>query len=159
MAVIKTLKADLKARYGRYIKLSLIFTLALIIAAFRFSPKGKTIEPIDVDSTIWLTVDDIENTLIEFGNWGGTFPIETQFSNNIIRSQESADILKKDKATGFIKKENDVLSDFNYSENNPLKILDQLKEQKDFRNNEHFEKLYEFIKYRQNNPDPRKERL
>ncbi len=63
MAVIKTYKANLKAKYSRYFKLSLIFTLAIVVAAFRFSPKGKIIEPIDVDSTIWITVEDIENTV------------------------------------------------------------------------------------------------
>ena len=100
-------------------------------------------------------VDEIENTLIEFGDWGGTYPIETQFSKNIIRSSESADILKKDSTSGFSQQSNDVQTSFDYEEKNPLKVLDQLKDHPELRGNSDFNKLYEFIEHRQNNPDPR----
>ena len=63
MPVIKNFKANLRAKYGRYIKLSIIFTLAIIIAAFKFSPQNKIYKPIPVDSTIWITVEDIERTV------------------------------------------------------------------------------------------------
>jgi protein TonB len=63
MPVIKNFKANLRAKYGRYIKLSIIFTLAIIIAAFKFSPPNIIREPIRVDSTIWITVEDIERTI------------------------------------------------------------------------------------------------
>ncbi|MDH3322433.1 MAG: right-handed parallel beta-helix repeat-containing protein [Flavobacteriaceae bacterium] len=104
-------------------------------------------------------VDEIENTLIEFGDWGDTFPNNTTFSNNIIRNQHTAAILKKNQSTGFIQKENDVQTDFNYEEKNPLKILEQLKNHPSLKNNKDFEVLYEFIKHRQNNPDPRYTRI
>ncbi len=39
MPVIKNFRANLRAKYSRYIKLSIIFTLAIIIAAFKFSPQ------------------------------------------------------------------------------------------------------------------------
>ncbi|MCA0932481.1 right-handed parallel beta-helix repeat-containing protein [Lutimonas saemankumensis] len=100
-------------------------------------------------------VDDIENTLIEFGDWGGTFPIDTQFSNNIIRSQEPSGILKRDQASGLIEQGNDVQSDFDYEEKNPLKVLGQLKEHPMFKNNSDFELLHKFIKHRMTHPDPR----
>ncbi len=63
MPVIKNFRANLKAKYSRYIKLSIIFTLALIIAAFKFSPQNNIYEPLPVDSTIWITVEDIERTV------------------------------------------------------------------------------------------------
>jgi len=63
MPVIKNFRANLKAKYSRYIKLSIIFTLALIIAAFKFSPQNNIYEPMPVDSTIWITVEDIERTV------------------------------------------------------------------------------------------------
>ena len=40
-------------------------------------------------------------------------------------------------------------------EKNPLQILEQLKNLPALKNNKDFEVLYEFIKHRQNNPDPR----
>ena len=63
MPVIKNFKTNLRAKYSRYIKLSIIFTLALIIAAFKFSPHGVIPEPVPIDSTIWITVEDIESTI------------------------------------------------------------------------------------------------
>ena len=63
MQVLKNFKSNLRAKYSRYVKLSLIFTLALIIAAFKFSPPNVIPEPIQIDSTIWITVEDIENTI------------------------------------------------------------------------------------------------
>lgn len=63
MPVIKNFKANLRAKYSRYIKLSIIFTLVLVIAAFKFSPPNKTSKRLPVDSTIWITVEDIESTI------------------------------------------------------------------------------------------------
>lgn len=42
MPVYKTPKADLKRKYTRYIEISLIITLALLIVAFKFFPKFGT---------------------------------------------------------------------------------------------------------------------
>ena len=63
MPVIKNFKTNLRAKYSRYIKLSIIFTLALIIAAFKFSPQNNIYEPLPIDSTIWITVEDIERSV------------------------------------------------------------------------------------------------
>ena len=63
MPVIKNFRANLRAKYSRYIKLSIIFTLAIIIAAFKFSPQNNIYESMPVDSTIWITVEDIERTV------------------------------------------------------------------------------------------------
>ena len=42
MAIIKHYRADLRAKYNRNLKLSIIITLALLIAAFKFSPTKQT---------------------------------------------------------------------------------------------------------------------
>lgn len=100
-------------------------------------------------------VDAIENTLIEFGDWGGTFPNQTVFSNNIVRNEQTAAILKKNKANGFAQKGNDVQTSFNYKERDPVKILEQLKSDSSFKENKDFNVLYRFLQHRQKNPDPR----
>jgi protein TonB len=42
MPVYKTPKADLRSKYTRYFEISLIISLALLIIAFKFFPKGET---------------------------------------------------------------------------------------------------------------------
>ncbi len=98
---------------------------------------------------------EIENTLVEFNDWGDTYPNQTVFSNNIIRNQQTSAILNKNQANGFVQNGNDIRMDFNYEEKNPLKILDELKNHSLFMNNKDFETLYGFIQYRMENPDPR----
>jgi protein TonB len=63
MPVIKKFKANLRAKYSRYIKLSVIFTLALIIAAFKFSPLGEQIDGITILPQDMIKVEDIVNTI------------------------------------------------------------------------------------------------
>ena len=63
MPVIKKFKANLRAKYSRYIKLSIIFTLALIIAAFKFSPHGEQIDGITILPQDMIKVEDIVNTI------------------------------------------------------------------------------------------------
>lgn len=63
MPVIKKFKANLRAKYSRYIKLSIIFTLALIIAAFKFSPLGEKIDGITILPQDMIIVEDIVNTI------------------------------------------------------------------------------------------------
>ncbi len=96
----------------------------------------------------------IENTLIEFGNWGGAFPTNTSFSNNIVKNESKAAILTK-KVTKFNQKGNDISRDFDYSEKNPVKILEQLKNNPLLKNNKNFKTLYKFIEFRINKSDPR----
>jgi len=100
-------------------------------------------------------VAEIENTLIEFGDWGETYPIQTVFSNNIVRNEQTASILKKNKATGLVQNGNDVQTDFNYKEKNPVKVLDQLKDHSSVKGEKDFDILYDFIQFRMENPDPR----
>lgn len=99
-------------------------------------------------------VSEIENTLIEFGDWGDSYPSITNFENNVIRNQQTATILTKE-TTRFIQKENDIKTDFNYNEKNPLNILDELKNSPLLINNKDFKILYDFIQHRVANPDPR----
>lgn len=100
-------------------------------------------------------IKEIENVLLEFGDWGNAFPEKTVFSQNIVRNENTADILKKEKAKEVSIEENDISEDFNYSETKPLKILKQLKDNSLMKNNQEFKILYNFIKHRQKNPDPR----
>ncbi len=97
---------------------------------------------------------EIENTLIEFGDWGDAFPNNTVFKNNIVRNEEEAAILIK-KTKGFKNIENDITTDFNFDQRNPIEILNQLQEQTNLKDNKEFKILYEFIKFRQENSDPR----
>ena len=41
MAIIKTKKADLNTHYKKYFQISMILSLFLLIAAFKFSPKAS----------------------------------------------------------------------------------------------------------------------
>ncbi len=63
MPVIKNFKANLRAKYGRYIKLSIIFTLSIIIVAFKFSPQGEKKDGIIILPQDIITVEDIANTI------------------------------------------------------------------------------------------------
>ena len=63
MPVIKYFKANLRVKYSRYIKLSIIFTLSLIIAAFKFSPHGERKDGITILPQDIIKVEDIANTI------------------------------------------------------------------------------------------------
>jgi len=63
MPVIKNFKANLRAKYSRYIKLSIIFTLVTIIAAFKFSPYNKKSDGIVILTQNIINVEDIANTI------------------------------------------------------------------------------------------------
>ena len=63
MPVIKNFRANLRAKYSRYIKLSIIFTLAIIIAAFKFSPQGEKKDGITILPQEIIKVEDIANTI------------------------------------------------------------------------------------------------
>ncbi|GGZ87358.1 right-handed parallel beta-helix repeat-containing protein [Algibacter mikhailovii] len=100
-------------------------------------------------------ISEIENTLIEFKDWGDSYPNITKFENNIVRNQHSASILNKKLTTGFTQIENDINKDFNYDERNPIKILEEMKNHPFMENSREFEILCDFIQYRMANPDPR----
>jgi hypothetical protein len=127
-----------------------------------FSPTFHITGPVEnttIENNIIILPDkpvaEIENTLIEFNDWGDSYPNTTTFENNIIRNQQTASILKKKQTTGFLQKGNDVKKDFNYKEKNPLKILDELKNQSLLKNSQDFKILYRFIQHRIKNKDPR----
>lgn len=96
----------------------------------------------------------IENTLIEFGDWGNAFPSQTFFSKNVIRSQISTEIIANE-TIEFSRFENDCQTTFEYKNRNPKNILNNLKSHKLFKNNPEFDLLHRFIKFRLKNPDPR----
>ena len=63
MPVIKNGTADLKARYRIYLKLGLILSLTLIIAAFKFSPRLGEKEKIKNTIQYLITIEDVINTV------------------------------------------------------------------------------------------------
>ena len=63
MQVIKNPKADVRAHYGLYIKLSLIISIALIIAAFTFFPKSKVISKKTNFPPELIPINMIDNTV------------------------------------------------------------------------------------------------
>jgi protein TonB len=62
MAIVKTKKADLNIHYKKYFQISMILTLFLLIAAFKFSPKSSDPVPINADEIVWLDIEDIIRT-------------------------------------------------------------------------------------------------
>ncbi|WP_052444463.1 right-handed parallel beta-helix repeat-containing protein [Flammeovirga sp. OC4] len=89
---------------------------------------------------------EMENHLVEFQDWGKQFPQQTLFENNLIRNQSEAKFVENG-TKGFIQKNNDIQTEFDYSERDPQKILEQLKSHPLFENDPEFMKLYEFVKW------------
>lgn len=92
----------------------------------------------------------MENHVVEFQDWGKTFPNKTIFENNFVRSQSETKIIER-KTTGFVNKANDMDATFDYTERNPQKILEQLKTNALFEQDEEFMKLYQFIEWLEKN--------
>lgn len=63
MPVTKNPKADLRAHYRLYIKVSLIFSIILMIAAFKFSPKDKETPKVVIPPQDTIHVDITTNTV------------------------------------------------------------------------------------------------
>lgn len=96
---------------------------------------------------------EMENHVVEFQDWGKSYPSNTLFEDNFIRSQSETKILEKG-AIDFTQNNNDIEATFNYAERNPKKILDQLKKHPLFENDKDFMKLYSFVeKYVKNNKE------
>jgi protein TonB len=66
MPVIKKSKADLKARYRVYLKIGLILSLSLIIAAFSFFPQMGEIEKLSDRGQDVITIEDVIKTVQKF---------------------------------------------------------------------------------------------
>lgn len=63
MPQLKNYKSDLRAKYKRNFELALIATLALIIAAFKISPKSSRIVKNVTDIQDLIKIEDIQNTV------------------------------------------------------------------------------------------------
>lgn len=63
MALIKSYKADLKLRYKKYIEISLIISLAIIISAFKYFPNIQIKKRILNKSQELVKVEDVINTI------------------------------------------------------------------------------------------------
>jgi hypothetical protein len=97
---------------------------------------------------------DIENTLLEAGDWGGSFPMRIRFSENVVRNPLTPSVDWGD-STGVREEQNDLGHDFRFEERNPVKILAQFREHPLFRGQREFEVLYQFMGHRLHHPDPR----
>lgn len=62
MAQLKTVQADLRAKYKRYFEISLIIALLMLIAAFKFSPNAVKIKPIKNGGCEIIKVENIPTT-------------------------------------------------------------------------------------------------
>jgi len=63
MPSLKNPKADLRKRYYRTFEVSLILSLAVIVAAFKFSPQVSKIESVKTDPQEIIRIEDIINTV------------------------------------------------------------------------------------------------
>ncbi len=63
MPSLKNPKADLRKLYYRTFEVSLILSLAVIVAAFKFSPQVSKIESVKTDPQEIIRIEDIINTL------------------------------------------------------------------------------------------------
>ncbi|MBK7631674.1 MAG: energy transducer TonB [Ignavibacteriales bacterium] len=62
MAILKTKKADLNIHYKKYLKISIIIVLTLLIAAFKFSPNQSKQPSIKEDPGCIINIFDIPPT-------------------------------------------------------------------------------------------------
>lgn len=62
MAIVKTKKADLNIHYKKYFQISLILTLAMLIAAFKLSPVHQIQNDYVNDEPNFIPVEKIDNT-------------------------------------------------------------------------------------------------
>jgi len=62
MTSLKNYKVDLKNKYERYFKISIVISLLLVIAAFKFSPKATKIEKIKPSEQDIILVEDVIQT-------------------------------------------------------------------------------------------------
>lgn len=62
MAIIKTKKADLNIHYKKYLQISMIIVLGLLIAAFKFSPDATKTPPVKENPGCIIKIIDIPVT-------------------------------------------------------------------------------------------------
>ena len=63
MPQIKNPGADLRARYRLYLKFGIIISISLMIAAFKFSPKGIINVNSPIDTQELIKIEDVINTI------------------------------------------------------------------------------------------------
>jgi len=61
--IIKSSKADLRAKYSRNLKICIIITITLFIAAFKISPTGDKLKVDTLQSQDIIRIEDIINTV------------------------------------------------------------------------------------------------
>jgi protein TonB len=86
MPTIKNYKADLRSKYRIYLKLSFIFSLVILIAAFKFAPRSATINLITDDPPEFIPFVDIPTTFQK------PKPPEPPIRPTIIEAQNDEDI-------------------------------------------------------------------
>lgn len=62
MAHIKNPKADLRSKYRKIFEISLIISLALLIAAFKFTPNPNAVEKYQKPDKPWIHISDTQPT-------------------------------------------------------------------------------------------------
>ena len=98
--------------------------------------------------------DDIENILVEAGDWGGSYPKNTWFSRNLIRNP-TVPRVDWGLSEAVTEEQNDIGHDFPFSERDPEKVLAQVQSHALFAGRPEFEVLRAFIAHRMLHPDPR----
>jgi hypothetical protein len=95
-------------------------------------------------------VDQIEKVLLEFGNWGEKYPNLTSFKKNIVRYQTVFTNNNISNTTGYTEGENDSKNVFDFTNTDPLFVLNQLTNHSLVKNDANYTNLYHFIKNRNN---------
>lgn len=62
MAQIKTPEADLRSKYQQYIEISLILSLLILIATFKFSPQSSAIQEVRQEIQDIISVENVQST-------------------------------------------------------------------------------------------------
>ena len=100
-------------------------------------------------------VSEIERSLLEFGDWGKSYPIQTSFTKNIIRTEVPSEI-RSEGAQDFEQSVNDFKQNFDYTNcANPLEVLKEIQRTSAIKNDKDFKILMRFIKHRLKHSDPR----
>lgn len=126
-----------------------------------FAPIFHITGPVEntaIDHNIIIIPDkakaEMENVLLEFADWGKSYPNQTVFSNNVVR-YETPSQTKKGNTTKLSQNDNDMQTTFDFSVKEPDKILSDLKMHPLLNENKGFKILSDFIRHRIENPDPR----
>lgn len=135
MAQIKTARADIRAKYKRYFEISLIITLLILIAAFKFVPKENKAKEIHSSIDPLIRVENTPNTEHEVSRPNAPKPpvpivsdtdeiIDIPFEENDIFNPEINDLPKPSASHNRIIEEENVIFE---AVENPPEIIGGLK--------------------------------